>query len=174
MGGQTIQTLFVRSEIPHCYRSSATLLTWLFLVSDPGARLVRWRLKLEEHDYEIVYKPGILNTNADALSRILDKINYFNFHRCTYQDLQDLDKPVINHRVVEVEGNLFDASADYAFAHCVSRDFEMTRGTALEFKRRFGQVDVDQLKQQNKAVSEIAVLEHDGQQLLYLITKELH
>jgi hypothetical protein len=45
-------------------------LTWVFNVKDPSSRLLRWRLKLEEYDYEIVYKPGVRNTNADALSRI--------------------------------------------------------------------------------------------------------
>jgi RNase H-like domain found in reverse transcriptase/Reverse transcriptase (RNA-dependent DNA polymerase)/Integrase zinc binding domain/Integrase core domain len=50
-------------------------LTWLFSIKDPGSRLARWRLKLEEYDYEIIYKPGRINKNADALSRI--KINYF-------------------------------------------------------------------------------------------------
>jgi hypothetical protein len=45
-------------------------LTWLFNVKDPGARLMRWRLQLEEHDYDIAYKPGTSNTNSDALSRI--------------------------------------------------------------------------------------------------------
>lgn len=44
-------------------------LTWLFSVKDPGSRLVRWRLKLEEFEYEIIYKAGKINTNADALSR---------------------------------------------------------------------------------------------------------
>lgn len=44
-------------------------LTWLFSVKDPGSRLVRWRLKLEEFEYNIVYKSGKSNTNADALSR---------------------------------------------------------------------------------------------------------
>jgi hypothetical protein len=39
-------------------------------IKDPGSRLLRWRIKLEEYDYEIVYKQGALNTNADALSRI--------------------------------------------------------------------------------------------------------
>jgi hypothetical protein len=37
-------------------------------VKDPGSRLLRWRIQLEEFDYEIVYKPGVLNANADALS----------------------------------------------------------------------------------------------------------
>ncbi|XP_051173560.1 uncharacterized protein LOC127289595 [Leptopilina boulardi] len=45
-------------------------LVWLFNVKDPTSRLMRWRLKLEEYDYEIIYKKGIANTNADALSRI--------------------------------------------------------------------------------------------------------
>jgi len=45
-------------------------LTWVFNVKDPSSRLLRWRLKLEEYDYQIIYKPGTKNTNADALSRI--------------------------------------------------------------------------------------------------------
>jgi hypothetical protein len=45
-------------------------LTWIMNVKDPGSRLLRWRIKLEEYDYEIVYKPGVQNSNADALSRI--------------------------------------------------------------------------------------------------------
>jgi O-acetyl-ADP-ribose deacetylase (regulator of RNase III) len=144
-------------------------LTWLFSVSDPGARLIRWRLKLEEHDYEIIYKPGVLNTNADALSRI-PHVNYFNYQESAYKDFMDTDRPVINNRVIEVEGDLFDATQDYALAHCVSADFEMSQGIALEFKRRFGQVE--NLKSQNKKVTEIAKIEHEGQQLLYLVTKE--
>lgn len=56
-------------------------LTWLFSIKDPGSRLARWRLKLEEYEYEIEYKPGRINKNADALSRI--RINhiqdYLNF-----------------------------------------------------------------------------------------------
>ena len=47
----------------------------MFSIKDPGSRLARWRLKLEEYDYTIIYKPGKINKNADALSRI--KINHF-------------------------------------------------------------------------------------------------
>jgi hypothetical protein len=39
-------------------------------VKDPGSRLMRWRIQLEEYDYEIIHKPGAQNSNADALSRI--------------------------------------------------------------------------------------------------------
>lgn len=45
-------------------------LQWLFSVKEPNSKLLRWRLKLEEYDYQIMYKKGKLNQNADALSRI--------------------------------------------------------------------------------------------------------
>ena len=49
-------------------------ITWLWSIQDPGSRLTRWRLKLEEYSFKIEFKPGKYNKNADALSRI--KINY--------------------------------------------------------------------------------------------------
>lgn len=61
---------------PYLYGKKFTIvtdhrpLTYLMNVKDPGSRLIRWRLKLEEYDYEIVYKPGRQNANADCLSRI--------------------------------------------------------------------------------------------------------
>lgn len=66
-------------------------LTWLFSIKDPGSRLARWRLKLEEYDYEIVYKPGKINKNADALSRI--KVN--NIQKCVafHNNIENLDDP---------------------------------------------------------------------------------
>lgn len=45
-------------------------LQWAFKVKDATSRITRWRLKLEEYEYTIVYKAGKNNTNADALSRI--------------------------------------------------------------------------------------------------------
>ncbi|XP_052742649.1 uncharacterized protein LOC128198925 [Bicyclus anynana] len=39
-------------------------------LKEPNSRLTRWRLKLTEYDFEVVYKQGKYNTNADALSRI--------------------------------------------------------------------------------------------------------
>jgi len=42
-------------------------LIWLFNVNDSGSRLIRWRLMLEEYDYEIIHKAP--RASADALSR---------------------------------------------------------------------------------------------------------
>lgn len=45
-------------------------LIWLNKTSNPSTRLVRWRLELVEYNYEIIYKSGRSNCNADSLSRI--------------------------------------------------------------------------------------------------------
>ncbi|XP_026743752.1 uncharacterized protein LOC113505319 [Trichoplusia ni] len=44
-------------------------LKWLFNHTDPSSKLQRWRLQLQEFEYEIVYRKGKLNSAADALSR---------------------------------------------------------------------------------------------------------
>lgn len=45
-------------------------LQWVMSLKEPNSRLTRWRLKLSEYDFTVVYKQGKFNTNADALSRI--------------------------------------------------------------------------------------------------------
>lgn len=46
---------------------------WLLSISDPSSGLTRWALKLAEYDYQVYHKPGVKNTNADCLSRIVCK-----------------------------------------------------------------------------------------------------
>lgn len=45
-------------------------LQWLMNLKESNCRLTRWKLKLAEYDFTVIYKKGILNTNADALSRV--------------------------------------------------------------------------------------------------------
>lgn len=45
-------------------------LTLLFSIKDLGSRLARWRIKLEDYDYEIVHKLEKYKKNADALSLV--------------------------------------------------------------------------------------------------------
>jgi len=60
---------------PYLYGNKFTIVTdhkpleWLHSVKNPTSRLVRWRLKLAEYEYNIMYKAGKSNCNADALSR---------------------------------------------------------------------------------------------------------
>lgn len=51
-------------------------LLWLWNIKNPSSRLMRWRLKLEEYNFDIRHTPGKFNYTADALSRInIDNVN---------------------------------------------------------------------------------------------------
>jgi hypothetical protein len=53
-----------------------------------NSRLIRWKIKLCEYDYEIDYKPGKLHTNVDYVSRVklMNNLEIFNV------DKEQLDK----------------------------------------------------------------------------------
>lgn len=77
-------------------------LTWLFGVKDPGARLLSWRLQLEEY---VVYKPGTQNTNSDALSRV----TITNLAEGVSTDSTQQPRSIL---VVETETNEYQAFMD--------------------------------------------------------------
>lgn len=56
-------------------------LQWLQSIKEPNSKLLRWRLLLEEFDYDIRYVKGKTNTVADALSRIEHPVNAIDNHR---------------------------------------------------------------------------------------------
>lgn len=60
-------------------------LVWLFSLKDPNSRLTKWRLRLEEFDYQIQHKMGKEHSVANALSKI--EINTREVHL----DDEDLD-----------------------------------------------------------------------------------
>lgn len=68
-------------------------LAWLFSIKEPNSKLVRWRLRLQEYDYEIKYKKGVLNGNADALSRIEIETNEVNIMEIN-KVITEVDTPV--------------------------------------------------------------------------------
>ena len=44
-------------------------LVWFQNSKDTCSQVSRWRLKLAEYDFDVIYKAGKMNVNADALSR---------------------------------------------------------------------------------------------------------
>ena len=60
---------------PYLYGRKLTLVTdhkpliWFQNSKDPCSRVTRWKLKLAEYDFDVIYKAGKTNVNADALSR---------------------------------------------------------------------------------------------------------
>ena len=46
-------------------------LHWLLSITDPSGRLIRWRLRLSEFDFEVKFKKGKANTQTDALYRLI-------------------------------------------------------------------------------------------------------
>lgn len=69
-------------------------LTWLFSIKEPNSKLVRWRLKLSEFDYEIKYKKGIKNGNADALSRIEPELMDINTLESRLMAIKETSSPI--------------------------------------------------------------------------------
>ena len=71
-------------------------LQWLMRVKNPVGRLARWALMLQQFDFDIVYRSGRSNGNADGLSRrnyekcelfaISKDIDYDVFYNCQRRD----------------------------------------------------------------------------------------
>lgn len=91
---------------PYLYGNKFTIytdhrpLTWLRSLKEPNTKLIRWRLRLAEYDYNVVYKKGKQNTNADALSRAKIFHNSIESLMVNFDDNEDDD--IIN-RIFENE-----------------------------------------------------------------------
>ena len=107
-------------------------LQYVFNIKDPGSRLTRFRLKLEEYNYEIIYKAGKINTNADALSRPIITINADII--TNYDDFQDYLKThiVINSNIIEKNTNLFQVHSLDPIVLFIPKNFQKEQFLPLE------------------------------------------
>lgn len=71
-------------------------------------------------------------------------------------------------RFREIQGNLF--SSEDSLAHCVSADFHMSAGIALQFKRRFPAHQAELLRGSWR-VGEAARVRDSDRYVFYLVTK---
>ena len=72
-------------------------LIWLNNLKEPNSKLMRWKLQINEYNYEINYKEGHLNKVADCLSRI--EINntisqVVNSDNNENQSVKEINKPI--------------------------------------------------------------------------------
>lgn len=164
---------FVKHYRPYLYGRKFTIVTdhqplvSIHRSKDQGLRIVQWRTKLDGYEYNIIHKPGRVNANADALSR--NPVEVVTVE----QQILKIDAAVKERQEFKVKlvpDNLFNADDDYSLAHCVAQDLNMGAGIAIEFKKRFKQID--QLKNQRKRVGEVAYLKDKQRYIFYLITKK--
>ncbi|KAJ8974852.1 hypothetical protein NQ317_016687 [Molorchus minor] len=73
----------------------------------------------------------------------------------------------------EEQRDLFQVPAEFALAHCVAQDLQISRGIAAAFKEKFG--NVDELRRQRPEVGDVLQLGGDetSRRVFYLVTKHL-
>jgi Reverse transcriptase (RNA-dependent DNA polymerase)/RNase H-like domain found in reverse transcriptase len=50
--------------------TDAAALRWLLTLQDGNGKLMRWALRIQEFDITVQHRPGLVNNNADGLSRL--------------------------------------------------------------------------------------------------------
>lgn len=129
---------------------------------DPSSRLVRWRLKLLEYDYTIQYKPGKLNTNADALSRpilqIQNQIVSFADFQLYHQKVLNVNQPKVDNTPLNKIKNLVIP---------ISKDCSSTTLHMDYLMRNFPTIN-----QTNRQLKEVASFPLPCQRIYALIMKE--
>lgn len=160
-------------------------LVYLFSVKDPGSRLVKFRLKLEEYDYQIKYKPGKHNTNADALSRSPPEINLENLSlsktesKGTCNTIKETSVPnyqtflndtqtkvIINSNVIEKGEPLLDCDDNIAIP--ISQDLKTKNKSFEEILKETNHL----IKHQSPSTKQILSLDFKNKLIVYLVMQE--
>lgn len=142
-------------------------LVWLFNVSDMNSRLARWRILLQEFDYEIVYKPGTEHSNADALSRIcvIGKLDKMSF-----EEFMSNNKVYINNNIEEINETYDDIPNDYDILFTITADVQLKFNVLREYINQLGHIGSQVFR--NTKVKEVAVVRDSGRKYLYAFTEE--
>jgi len=105
-------------------------LRWLFNCKDPGSRLTRTILELQEYSFDILARPGSQNGNADALSRLPGLLETRNIAFVQAAPL------------LEARNTSFVQVGDTAMVHCLVAAVTRSRTDRLPARHREG-IDPD-------------------------------
>ncbi len=142
-------------------------LSWLFNLKDPLSKLARWRIFLEEYDYEIKYKPGVQNSNVDALSRMYTITEIKNESYPTF--LNKFETQLItNKNIKEVHGTLLEAPEEYHIVSEIAKHYNFMSGINYELKQKFCN---NQILAPCKAVGEINYIKNKDRYIMFMVTK---
>lgn len=84
-------------------------LVWLSSLKEPNSKLIRWKIKLNEYEFNICHVQGKDNKVADALSRITCEVNLFECNECNKKYTQATNLGIhkrIVHRNIRFECNI--------------------------------------------------------------------
>jgi predicted aspartyl protease len=161
-------------------------LVYLNNITLSSERLTRWRLRLSEYDFEIEYRKGKANGNADSMSRIeIDDSNeplkdnleqIFSIHQeegniiSKHEILENLNSIYAERVNLESLKESIDRSpVDTAMVVCIPEKFQELRGISDELTNKYG--DISSLKRQKLKVGTCLVWQ-GKRALLYLITRK--
>ena len=99
-------------------------------------RLTRWRLKQAEYDFEVMYRKGALNGNADSLSRIdlpitPDSSNVLENLLVINENHKTID------RIKYKQENILQSNEDIAIAFTTSSDLPYQYGLPFEVGQKY-------------------------------------
>jgi O-acetyl-ADP-ribose deacetylase (regulator of RNase III) len=120
--------------------------------------------------------PSAANSDAAMRHRLNCEYAAFIAHEQHMRQFYTNPPPPLPPNIIEVIGDIFlEAPDSMALGHSVAEDFEMSAGIAVEFKSKFGKVDL--LLSMGRTVGQVAVLpvaQQDGsvRYVFYIITKK--
>lgn len=122
----------VRYFRPYLFGKSFTILTdhkplvYLFSMSNPSSRLLKFRLTMEEYNYKIEYVRGTSNVAADALSRIV----------ISSDELKELSIQAVNVMTRSMTRKLNEDKNDNFLVDKVSTDERTDHPTVVEMLKK--------------------------------------
>lgn len=144
-------------------------LTHLHNLSLSSSRLTRWRLKLAAYTFDIIYKKGVLNGNADALSRNEAEPTILNQEDLIESLLTITDQKTAIDTIEYVKGDIFQSQIK-TLVVCAPRDFKSRNGVFSEIVEKYNGRSI--MRKQNYKLGECSVQKCGGHTIIYLLTRE--